>query len=483
MTRLRGGEFHVLIRGLDELETTHDNVMLESCNTSFQIHFQVAPAEFARLYNIAQVATAPVLAAAVNSPLLLGKRLWHETRVALFQRSVDVRSSALQARGLRPRVSFGEKWVDASVLEIFREDIALFRVVLSRDLCEDSPAEFDAGRIPQLSALRLHNGTIYRWNRPCYGICDGKPHLRIENRALPAGPSTTDEIANAAFFFGLMSGMLEAYGDITTQMSFDDAKTNFAAAARHGLEAKLRWQGSSHDASRLISSELLPLAANGLLASGVDESDAQHYLGIVRERVHKARTGSQWTLDSLARMGAAGSVDARDRALTASMLENQQTGTPVHQWPLARLDEDGDWWRSYQSVGQFMSTGLFTVRPDDIVDLAASVMDWEHVRHVPVEDDDGRLIGLVSHRALLRLVARGLRAGAKNSVTVRDIMVSQPVTVTPQTPTLTAINLMRERSVSALPVVEGGRLVGIVTERDLLVVAARLLEQALGHRG
>src|SRR5690606_297581 len=199
MHRMRGGQdFHVLIKGKDEFELTHDNVMLEAANTSFQIHFQVDDREFARLYNIAQVVTAPVLAAGVNSPVLTGKRLWNETRVALFQHSVDTRMDAHRARNSRPRVSFGDRWVDDSVLEIFREDIARFRVVLSTALDEDPMETLRAGKAPELKALRLHNGTVYRWNRACYGVVDGVPHLRIENRALPAGPSVVDEVGNAA---------------------------------------------------------------------------------------------------------------------------------------------------------------------------------------------------------------------------------------------------------------------------------------------
>ena len=231
---MRGGDFLISIKGIDELHVQHDNVMFEACNTSFQIHFQVAPKEFPKLYNCAQLVTAPVLAAAVNSPLLFGSRLWHETRVALFSSSIDERSSSRQThRGLRPRVTFGDQWVRESVIEIFREQIARFRVVLATRSQDEDPMEvLDRGGIPELRALRLHNGTVYRWNRACYGIHDGIAHLRIENRVLPAGPTILDEIANAAFFFGLMSGMLEEVGDPKDHIAFDVAKDNFFAAAR-----------------------------------------------------------------------------------------------------------------------------------------------------------------------------------------------------------------------------------------------------------
>ena len=205
--KLRGGSGTIYIKGLDELSLTHDNVMLEACCTSFQVHYQVSAAEFAALHNLAQVITAPLLAVAANSPLLLGHRLWHETRIPLFQHSVDERSQLRQHRGHPPRVSFGDAWVRDSVLEIFREEVARFRVVLTKKIEEDSLATLARGELPQLAALRLHNGTIWRWNRPCYGVNDGIAHLRIENRVLPAGPSILDEIANAAFFFGLMAAL------------------------------------------------------------------------------------------------------------------------------------------------------------------------------------------------------------------------------------------------------------------------------------
>ncbi len=170
MSRLRRGNFSAYIKGLDELQVCHDNIMLESCCTSFQVHLQVGPQEFVPLYNLAQLITAPIVAAAANSPLLFGHRLWHETRVALFQHSVDERSSAHLARGHPTRVSFGERWLKESVLEIFREEIARFQVVIRTRLEEDPMAVLARGEAPRLLALRLHNGTVWRWNRPCYGV-------------------------------------------------------------------------------------------------------------------------------------------------------------------------------------------------------------------------------------------------------------------------------------------------------------------------
>jgi hypothetical protein len=202
--RLRGGPLSIHIKGLDELQVTHDNIMMESCNTSFQIHFQTDPAEFAAYYNMAQAITAPVLAAAVNSPLLFGHRLWQETRVALFQHSTDARSRSQLARSHPTRVSFGDCWLEHSVIALFHEQISRFRPIMITQPDEDPFVVLARGEIPQLSALRMHNSTVWRWNRACYGVADGVAHLRIENRALPSGPTAIDEIANAALFAGLM---------------------------------------------------------------------------------------------------------------------------------------------------------------------------------------------------------------------------------------------------------------------------------------
>lgn len=483
LTQLRSGTFRVVLKGLDEIDLEHDNVMLEACNTSFQVHFQVGAQEFAKLYNVAQAVTAPVLAAAVNSPTLLGQRLWRETRVGLFQQSVDARSSVHQARGQRPRVSFGDSWVKESVIEIFREDISRFRVVLAGEHDEDPLALVKQGIAPQLAALRLHNGTVYRWNRACYGVNDGVAHLRVENRVLPAGPTLVDEVANAAFYYGLMSAVTEEYGDVTRRMEFDDAKSNFFSAARYGLKAQLVWMdGRARSAGELITGELLPLAREGLLRSGIDADDVDRYLGVLEERVKSQRTGAQWALSSLSHMGRQGTRETRMRALAKAMLDHQREGEPVHTWPLAELD-DGDGWRhGYETVGQFMTTEVFTVRREDVIDLAARMMEWERVRHIPVEDDEGRLVGILSHRDLLGLVGRALEDPAQGPVTVDDIMCKTPITVTPDTPTLEAIRKMRDHQIGCLPVVEGDRLVGIVSERTFLDVAASLVERELGQR-
>jgi CBS domain-containing protein len=478
--RLRGGPFAIHIKGLDELQLTHDNIMMESCNTSFQVHFQTSPAEFVSHYNAAQAITAPVLAAAVNSPVLFGHRLWQETRVALFQHSTDARSRPQLARSQPTRVSFGDSWLEHSIIALFHDQILRFRPIMITQPDEDPFKVLARGGTPLLSALRMHNGTVWRWNRACYGTADGAAHLRIENRALPSGPTVVDEIANAAFFTGLMLALPSEYGDVAQRMVFDDAKSNFFRAARHGLDAQFNWiDGKNYPASPLVLDYLLPLARQGLRDSKVDAADIDKYLGIIEERVQSRQTGARWILKSLAAMAELGSRDVQQRRLTSTMLACQKQGKPVHRWPLIESSETGNWEHGYRTVGQFMSTDLFTVQPDDLIDLAVSVMDWRHIRHVPVENQQGHLVGLVTHRNLLRLVSHGIREKDIHVITVEEVMVANPVTVTPSTPTLRAIEIMREHRVGCLPVVEDDQLVGIVTSYDFLDAAARLFQEHL----
>jgi CBS domain-containing protein len=479
LTRMRGGAYRLQIEGRDELYIEHDSVMLEACNTSCQVHLQVDADEFATVYNLAQAMTGPVVAASVNSPLLFGKRLWAETRIALFQQSLDTRSATVHLREISPRVRFGDRWVERSVTELFQEDIAAFRVLLAQETVEDPFERLAAGEVPRLQALNLHNGTVYRWNRPCYGISEGKPHLRIECRALPAGPTVLDEVANAVFWIGLILGGRDEFGDITERLDFDDAKYNFLAASRHGLDAGFHWiDGRQVSAPDLICETLLPLARAGL-EGRVDRAEIDKYLGVVERRVEGRRTGSDWMILSLNEMGDQGTRSERMAALTAAMACRQGQHDPCHEWDLARLEEAGGSTRGYAQVEQYMTTQLFTVQEDELLEMVAFLMDRNEIRHVPVEDDRHRLVGLVSYRSILRMVAEMGGDVGKETTPVRAIMDSEPVTVSPETSTLEAIDLMWKHGVSCLPVVKGGKLVGLVSEADFLPIAYELLEKEL----
>ncbi|UJR83951.1 CBS domain-containing protein [Sandaracinus amylolyticus] len=485
MTAARGDAYDFAIKGIDELIVKHDSVMVEACNASFQVHLQVDPKDFARLYNIAQVLAAPALSVATNSPVLFGRRLWAETRIALFEQAVDTRHKGHHLREAQARVNFGKRWVRSSILEIYKEDIARFRTLVGTDLDENALETFERGEVPQLKALRLHNGTVYRWNRACYGIGpNGKPHLRIELRVLPSGPSIPDEIATAAFWLGLMSELGAQEEDITQRMEFDHAHANLYAAAQNGLGARFTWlDGEEVLAQPLVLDRLLPMASDGLKRAGVNAEDASRYLGIIEQRVRTMRTGARWIMQSLGEMKQRGSSGERFTAIVAATVARQKTGRTVAEWERARLDEIGSAKTSYHRVSQYMTTDIFTVQADDAVELVADLMGWERIRHVPVEDGKGRLVGLVSYRAVLRYFnereKEGVRADSA-STPVSDIMRRDVITVTPDTPTLEAIALMRRYRIGCLPVVQDGHLVAVLSEEDFMGIAAQLLEEKLG---
>ena len=479
LTALHGEDRMIHIKGLDEIGMHLNDTFVEFCNTSFQVHLQPPISKFVNSYNWAQAISAPVLAVSVNSPILLNSRLWQETRLALFQQSVDERSPTHHERRRPARVTFGQAWVRESILDVFREDAARFRVILTRDVEEDSLATLTSGRVPGLAAWRMHNGTVWRWNRACYGIMNERPSLRIEARFLPSGPTVIDQMASAALFLGLLIELPEVHGDVTKKLSFDDAKTNFFRAARYGFNSQITWlDGRNYTTHDLVLEELLPLAAEGLRRVGIDEADIDRYIGTIGERVKHEATGARWMLDSLAKMDPAAKMNVRLRTLTAAMKSYQERDVPVHEWELARIADSTDWIDNYRTVEQFMSRDLFTVRPDDILDLAASVMEWQHVRHVPVEDDTGQLVGIISHRDLIRLFAAE-RERHNATLVVSDVMHTDLITVTPETKTLEALYLMRDRGIGCLPVCRNGKLVGLVTDHDFLTVSTRLFEERL----
>lgn len=479
VSALHGENRFIHIKGLDEIQVILQDTFVEFCNTSFQVHLQVGAAEFVNIYNWSQALAAPVLASAVNSPLLLNNRLWHETRIALFQHATDTRSPIHQLRRQPPRVNFGNRWVEGSIIDNLRNDAIRYRVLLAQSVEANSTEELAAGRIPELRAWRLHNGTIWRWNRACYGITNGIPGLRIEARYLPAGPSVTDEIANAAFLLGLLIAAPREFGEVAKKMPFDVAKNNFYNTARYGLDSQIMWlDGKCRPAAKLILDEMLPLARAGLEYVGIKADDIDRTLGTIEGRAQQGKSGASWMLDSVSRMDPRAKQNVRMRTLTAAMKANQESGRPVHEWKLAQIPSTSDWIDNYKTVEQFMVTDLFTVRPDDVLELAASLMEWRHVRHVPVEDDAGALVGLISYRDLVHLFAHG-KANANQSIAVRDVMKRELVTVTPDMPTLDALNLMREKGIGSLPVVSGGKLLGIVTAYDFLTVSSKLFEERL----
>ncbi|MBL7775136.1 MAG: CBS domain-containing protein, partial [Saprospiraceae bacterium] len=414
-----------------------------------------------------------------NSPLVFGRRLWAESRIALFQQSLDTRTTSDHMRERLPRVHFGSGWLQGDITQIYKEDISRFRVLLAGHIEEDALKMVHDGQVPKLRALQIHNSTVYRWNRPCYGISpNGKPHLRIENRVLPAGPTPVDSTANAALWLGAMIGMQLHYPDITKKLSFDDARDNFIKSAKFGIDSTFNWFNDKKiHAPELILKELIPLAKEGLEHRKVSKADIKKYLGIIEARAKAHKTGARWALRSFTALKSEVTNDEAVTCLTAAIIKNQKQNAPVHTWKETTVSDLDNWQPSKLKVEEFMSTDLFTVQRDDLVELVAEIMNWRRIRYLPVENTKGELVGLVSSRLLLRHFARCKKMKTEQSTTVKEIMVEKPITVAPETTIMQAMRIMQEHKIGCLPVVQGKDLIGIITEMDFLRITSRLMER------
>jgi hypothetical protein len=329
----RGEDIPIDISGPEPLSWNAATIAPESACTSMQLHLQLAPAEFAANWNAAQIIAGPQLALGANSPYFFGHQLWSETRIEVFTQSTDTRTEELKAQGVRPRVWFGERWI-TSVLDLFGENIQYFPSLLPEVSDEDPVAELAAGRTPQLPELRLHNGTVYRWNRPVYDVVDGRAHLRLENRVLPAGPTVIDMLGNSAFYYGVLRGLSEEEDPLWNRMGFLVARENFLEAARNGIDASLLWPGRGRVAAReLVLDTLLPIADEGLRRWGVDAEVRDRFLGVIEGRARAGRNGASWQVSTVRRLEDGGM--SRPAAL-AEMLrrycEHMHSNEPVHTW-------------------------------------------------------------------------------------------------------------------------------------------------------
>jgi len=301
-----------------------------------QFHLQVAPETFGRYWNASQAIAAVQLAVGANSPYLFGKQLWHETRIGLFEQATDTRPDELKAQGVRPRVWFGERWI-TSIFDLFEENVRYYSALLPLCEAEDPVAVLEHGDTPELGELRLHNGTIYRWNRPIYDVVRGRPHLRVENRVLPAGPTVADIMANGALYFGLVRALAEADRPIWSQMSFSAAEENFHSAAKRGIEASIYWPGLGEvPATELVLRRLLPMAYQGLEEWGVAPADRDRLLGIIEQRCLTGRNGSTWQIETVRKFEAQNDLDRLGalRQMTRRYADHMHTNQPVHTWPI-----------------------------------------------------------------------------------------------------------------------------------------------------
>lgn len=465
LKELRGGDFHISLKGVDDLSITHDSVLFEACNTSFQMHLQVKPSDFVASYNWAQAISGPIMGICVNSPLLLGRELWSETRIALFQQSIDTRFSSYALKNQVPRVTYGNEWSQGSILDIYKSDIVRHKAILAREINSNSKEDLKSGRVPKLEALCVFNGTIYRWNRPCYGVSNGKPHLRIENRYIPSGPSILDEVANFALWVGLMHGRPQEFDDLPGKIDFRDAKSNFLKAARNGKQSVMVWQDEQISVRDLMERDLLPFAEKGLKSLGIDQDDIERYLGVIAART-RSQTGSHWMIHNYRHLNAKLKTDDALMALTKHIYHTQQKNTPIHEWKNIEVRESAH--EDAHLVHHIMSTQLVTINEKDLAELAVRIMQWEDIHHLPVVNEQGELTGLLTWRHMQKFVKED---GAEGDQSVSDIMTHEVFTVRPKTEISAAINIMKRHEFGCLPVVSGRELVGIITIDDVIKFA------------
>jgi gamma-glutamyl:cysteine ligase YbdK (ATP-grasp superfamily) len=333
----RGEDLYIEIDGPERLATHADTIAPEAACTSVQLHLQVSPQDYAPTWNAAQCIAGVQLALGANSPFLFGKELWRETRVALFEQATDTRPQELKEQGVRPRVWFGERWI-TSIFDQFEENVRYFPALLPVCDEEDPAAVLARGDTPRLAELRMHNGTIYRWNRPIYDVFRGKPHLRVENRVLPAGPTVVDVLANGALYYGLLRALVMQDRPLWSQMSFSAAADNFEAGARHGINAQLFWPGVGNvPATELVLRRLLPLAHQGLQDWGVDSSVSDRLLGIIEGRCTTQQNGAEWQVTTFHHIEEHKQpLDRRDslREMLSRYVEHMHSNQPVHTWPV-----------------------------------------------------------------------------------------------------------------------------------------------------
>ena len=335
MVGARGEQFPLDIHGVERLVCASDSIVPEAACTSVQFHLQVPPDRFARFWNASQAIAGIQVAVGANAPYLHGRRLWAETRIALFEQATDIRPDELRAQGVRPRVWFGERWI-TSVFDLFEENVRYFSPLLPIIQDDDPVQVLRAGGTPRLDELRLHNGTVYRWNRPVYDVANGRPHFRVENRVLPSGPTVIDLLANAAFYFGLTRQLADEERPVWSRLPFAAAEENFHAGARHGIEATVFWPSTGEIAvTELVRTVLLPKACDGLDTFGVEPALRDRLLGVIDDRCRLARNGATWQIESV-RLAEQNRGLTRTAALHDMLLRYwalQQTNEPLHTWP------------------------------------------------------------------------------------------------------------------------------------------------------
>jgi len=455
----RRQDFNIHIRGVDELNLIHNCVMLEACNTSFQTHLQINTDEFVDKYNWSQAIAAPVLASCTNSPLLFGRELWAETRVALFSQSIDTRTNSFIHHEKQSRVSFGTCWENGTATDIFKGHISKFDSILGLSEYEDSLELLENNKIPKLRTLQLHNGTVYKWNRVCYGVGGGKPHLRIECRYIPAGPTLTDEIANMVFWVGLMIGQPEELKGIHTKMDFKDIHGNFLKACRNGIESLFVWNNKLVSAKELLLDVFIPMAKRGLEKANLSQEDIDKYMNVIQKRT-KTQTGSQWIVNNYRNLQKTKTNFDALQDITAFMHKYQLSEKTVDSWEQINVGAalfEGQ----KRIVKHNMKTQILLINKNDSLELALNIMKWNDIHHLPIINNKKELTGLLTWSDMIRLGNEDL------NVRVKDVMTKKLITITQEDSLEKARELMKTNAINCLPVLRKKELMGILTSSDL----------------
>ena len=463
---IRGGDFEIYLQGVDDLMASLGSALFEACNTSFQLHLQIKPEEFVDKYNWAQMISGPVLAPCVNSPLVFGRELWAESRIAIFKQSLDTRNSKNHLRKKMPRVYFGDGWLRDSPVNLWKNELMRFPLIITSNDLPDSGQQLSRGETPELRAIRLHNGTTYTWNRLCYGP-GSKAHLRIECRYIPSGPSAIDEVANFAFWTGLMNAVPDEWSEQIKSISFKAAKGNFINAARTGLNTVFDWFGKNISAKALLLDTLIPMSKQGLEKCNITAVDIDKYLSVIEERIVSEQTGSEWITKSFRKNTGKTKAAIQKQAIVARIIEYQKGNVPVSQWELLNQDQAIAAVQKVQreySVSQLMSTDVFSISEDTSLDLVRDMILWKNIHHLPVENNNGDLVGIITDGLLKKK-----DANADIAKYASDIMITKVISVQSDISIEGLRKILQEHRLSGVPVTFENKVIGIITLNDLIV--------------
>lgn len=464
--RRHGGNVPFSISGVDSLGVSCDTILLEAGPTSFQVHLQTPPDEFVSTFNACLLLAAPLVAISANSSILAGRRLWHETRIPLLERSADVRHPAQTRRAGRSRTSLGHGFLQHSVLEAFHADLAAFDAIVGLESPSASLLQVERGETPSLHALNTFNGTVWRWVRPCYGVTDGKPHLRIENRVISAGPTLIDELANTALFLGLATAVPRMFGDVQRQIDFQSVDNNLHAAARDGLDAELEWlSGRRITARELFDAQLLDLASYGLKVAGISDADARALIAVIAGRVETGRTGAAWMHAAHAALPPTLSRRARSFRIASAMKVFCWGDLAVHEWPASQLPEPLE----KPAALVAMRTTHPSITPDAPLELAEQLLEADPAMQLLVEDEEGTFLGLLG----LADVKAHRAPRSDCSATARDVVRTEVAVIDAAMSAEEAWSLLAARGEQLAVVKRGSAVVGVVRAEDLVALLSQ----------